>query len=467
MEVNAQTIQLTCHVGNDVALNEVKVQKVYTNITIPQTNRVKGYLEHLPSNYNPLDVNKKYPLILNLQVKNEWGNGTPEDMCKFFGTRYQQFPHVRIELGTWPTTLPLGNGQSTPFITLTPQFTVESYSTADIDNFLTYAKSRYNVDPNRVYLMGASMGANAALQFIGSSEANAKKIAGIIGMSPCMVVNSTQAQNIKNGGSAVWLSQCYVDNLCDGKSSERNYNALKAAGVPDYKNVWSNLTQGNGCVTSNEHESWTLTTSPNFTFSTLSTPMNIYQWMGSLSSNTILPVTLKSFDAKLVNQQAWLQWETAQEENGEFFYIQRANDEMRFTTIDSVLTKNFAGGSKYQYIDPNPSIGNNYYRLLQKDVDGNVQVFEIKKIALQTNSLITLLHNPFYNTIKFSVQSSIVDQYQFVIRDLQGKTYHNEKLMITVGKRDYEVNAGNWPSGMYLLSIQTSNGIQTYKLIKN
>lgn len=189
--------------------------------------------------------------------------------------------------------------------------------------------------------------------------------------------------------------------------------------------------------------------------------------MGSLSSNTILPVTLKSFDAKLVNQQAWLQWETAQEENGEFFYIQRANDEMRFTTIDSVLTKNFAGGSKYQYIDPNPSIGNNYYRLLQKDVDGNVQVFEIKKIALQTNSLITLLHNPFYNTIKFSVQSSIVDQYQFVIRDLQGKTYHNEKLMITVGKRDYEVNAGNWPSGMYLLSIQTSNGIQTYKLIKN
>lgn len=463
----SQSVSLTCFPGNDIAINEVKYQKVYTNLNIPQTSRVKGYIEHLPSGYNAQDKNTQYPLVLMLHVLNEWGNGTPEDMCKFFANKYQKFPYVKIEEQTWPTTLTVGANDNRRFITLTPQFTTGSYSPVDVNNFLEYAKEKYNIDPSRVYLMGASQGANVALAFIGNSEAYAKKIAGVVAMSPCSSVSGAQAQIIKNAGVGVWVSQCNVDGSCNAKSAENTYNALRNVGHDPNKNVFSNLTSTNGCNMGNTHDSWTVTLANNFNYSTLSTPKTIYQWIGTLSSAEILPVTLKHFDAKLLNNQTWIQWETSQEINGEYFYIQRANDNMQFSTIDSVLTKNLPNGSKYQYVDANPAIGNNYYRLVQKDIDNQLQYFDIKKVSVNTNNLVTIINNPFQSILKIAIQSSSAEQYQFIIRDIQGKTFYQEKIYLQAGRRDVEVQSGNWPSGMYILSIQSNGNIQTHKLIKN
>jgi predicted alpha/beta-fold hydrolase len=462
----AQSVKLTCYPGDPVALTEVRFQSPRANVTIPNTNQVKGYLEHLPDGYNAQDANTKYPLVIVLHVLNEWGNGTEADLCKFFANKWQAFPYIRIENGSWPATLPTGTNENKRFITLTPQFTVGTYSHVPVDAFIEYAKANYNIDASRIYLIGTSQGANVALEYVGSSEANAKKIAGILALSPCSAINATQAQNIKNGNVGVWQSQCENDNLCNSQTASNNYNRLRTAGVDNNKNVLSHLTNSTGCVSGNPHDSWTPTLSPSFTYSTLSSPASVYQWFGTLTAGQILPVTLKSFDVKVVNNQGWLSWETTQEENGEYFYIERAGDNMNFIVADSLFTKNIPNGSKYQWVDGNPSIGNNYYRLVQKDKDGKLQFFEIKKITIQAQKLITIINNPFQHQVKFSIQSTVSDQYQIQVRDIQGKVYHTEKLQAQAGRRDVEVQAGNWPAGMYLLSIQSNGTTETHKLIK-
>lgn len=93
----AQTPQLYCAAHADMGISNVYKQKVYTYITIPQTNGVKGYLEHLPLGYDPNDPQTKYPLILVLHELGEFGDGTATSMCNFFDNKYQLYPYIRME----------------------------------------------------------------------------------------------------------------------------------------------------------------------------------------------------------------------------------------------------------------------------------------------------------------------------------------------------------------------------------
>lgn len=475
IHINSYSQNLTCYPGNPGAINEVRNQRVFTNLSILQTDSIKGYLEHLPADYDPADVDTKYPIVIVLHVLNENGNGTEADMCKFFANRYQLFPYTRIEVGGWPSTLPTSATDQTPFITITPQFVNQFYTHAPINGFIEYLKENYNIDESKIFLLGTSQGANVALQHVSASESNARSIAGVLALSPCYNLTPDDIQNIKTGGVSIWEIQCESDKACetptiplvnDTIAAYNNYNALLAAGVTNEKNVLSHLTATTGC-NSNPHDTWTPALNQSFDYSTLPNPQNVYQWMGPLTSNQILPVLLSAFDVKLVNQQVWLQWETTFEDQGDLFYIERASDDMNFHKIDSVLTRNISNGAKYQYIDGSPSMGNNYYRLVQKDIDGKTQVFDIKKINIQTPLLIKIANNPFQSQINLKIQSNTADQYQLQVRDLNGKIMHHSNIQIPQGAKDFSIDGGHWPAGMYILSVQTKQGIQTYKLLKN
>ena len=93
---------------------------------------------------------------------------------------------------------------------------------------------------------------------------------------------------------------------------------------------------------------------------------------------TELPIELISFNGtKIDDSKVELDWSTATEINNDFFTIERLNEQMVFTTIDSVSA---AGTSfnvmTYKYTDvPRNEIL--YYRLKQTDFDGKFSYSEI------------------------------------------------------------------------------------------
>lgn len=361
----------------------------------------------------------------------------------------------------------------TPFLTLTPQFVQQRYRPEDVEGFLEYVKQVYNTNERKIYLFGTSQGANVAMQFIGKSFENANCIAGVL--SPCYNINAIEATNIKNGGVSVWHLQCGHDAGCansiyprenDTIAAHNNYEKLKAAGMNEPKNVKSIMSNETGCG-GNPHDSWTPTLNSNFRFSSLPTSLNVFEWLGPLTSaGNLLPVTIKAFNVQKRNFQIWLSWQTTQEENGAYFYIQRATDDSPFMIIDSIHTKNISTGATYTYIDHQPMIGNNYYRLLQKDIDGKIQTFEIKKVNIFSASMVQVNQNPFQDFVKFSVISSENEYFQITIRDVQGRVVYNEKAFVGKGKKDYSIPSNQWRNGLYFLSIQDLKNQQTHKLIK-
>lgn len=110
----------------------------------------------------------------------------------------------------------------------------------------------------------------------------------------------------------------------------------------------------------------------------------------------LLPVELSGFRAELNDNGAALYWQTSNEQNNQAFLIERSGDGKNFSTIGEVAgSGNSQHTVEYQYIDPFPAAGLNYYRLTQVDFSGEQSQSDI--IALKVDSKptrISLYPNP-------------------------------------------------------------------------
>ncbi|RRN76558.1 hypothetical protein EIM50_24070, partial [Pseudoxanthomonas sp. SGD-10] len=97
-----------------------------------------------------------------------------------------------------------------------------------------------------------------------------------------------------------------------------------------------------------------------------------------------LPVSLINFTAQAQANQAKLSWQTAQESNNKEFIIYRSSDGINFTAIARV---NGAGNSSdlknYYYDDKSPLNGNNYYKLVQIDLNGKETELGIRVVSFE------------------------------------------------------------------------------------
>jgi len=94
----------------------------------------------------------------------------------------------------------------------------------------------------------------------------------------------------------------------------------------------------------------------------------------NLINVTLLPITLIDFSGILqdnnLKNTVLLEWSTANEINNCCFDIEKSSDAILFSTIGMINTENDASElHKYEFIDEDPFMGYNYYRLKQLDID--------------------------------------------------------------------------------------------------
>lgn len=176
-----------------------------------------GFTQYLPPDYTP-DGEKK-PLIIFLHGIGEKGTGSDEDLKKIDCCGIPKY----VDLGhpmqfTW-------NGKTEGFVILYPQLysrygTWENYY---IDLMLEHAYKNLNIDTNRIFLTGLSLGGGGTWVYSSSSLTNAKKFAGIAPVvSPCFMGNGC---NIANANLPIYA----VHALDDDKASYTcTTNAIKS-----------------------------------------------------------------------------------------------------------------------------------------------------------------------------------------------------------------------------------------------
>lgn len=116
-----------------------------------------------------------------------------------------------------------------------------------------------------------------------------------------------------------------------------------------------------------------------------------------------LPLSLLSFKATVKNNQAVLEALTTDEVNTSHIELERSRDAIQFSRLSSLPTHNTIGTHRYEFIDPQPVSGINYYRLKLLDLDGKFSYSRVLALNTLTNGKLRLSPNPVQRELQVSL----------------------------------------------------------------
>ncbi|SFZ90995.1 Dienelactone hydrolase family protein [Flaviramulus basaltis] len=118
------------------------------------TNAVFGHYIYTPSNYN--NNSPKYPLLVFLHGSGERGNSetNPDILNKVLANG----PPKLIEKEEWHPKYPM--------IVASPQLPSGNWNPDDIHSFITYLIANYNINIERIYVTGLSLGGFGSFSYI-------------------------------------------------------------------------------------------------------------------------------------------------------------------------------------------------------------------------------------------------------------------------------------------------------------
>jgi len=134
----------------------------------------------------------------------------------------------------------------------------------------------------------------------------------------------------------------------------------------------------------------------------------IRDWInaGAPESRNALPVELVYFELESKDSKSLLKWSTSTEVATDKFIIEASGDAKNFEVIGEVSASgNSTSFEEYEYVDDDPIIGRNYYRLKIVDLDGSYDYSNIRvNTIFSDESKIRVYPNPAMSHQKMVVE---------------------------------------------------------------
>lgn len=176
-----------------------------------------------------------------------------------------------------------------------------------------------------------------------------------------------------------------------------------------------------------------------------------------------LPTELVYFDGFVQDEHNILVWETASENNIDYYQIDRSKDGLDWEFVEKV---NALGSSQqinqYSTVDQDQTSGIIYYKLSQIDLDGSTKLSQTLSLINNANAAMIIYPNPTND---------------FVIVQLeQNNRYKTLKVVDAFGKQLNQVEIGDTftleiqlpaKTGIYFIQAEGEDFTDTYTLMKN
>lgn len=178
-----------------------------------------------------------------------------------------------------------------------------------------------------------------------------------------------------------------------------------------------------------------------------------------------LPITLTSFDGKLINGQAQLSWQTANETQNKQFVIEASTDAKVFTPVDSINgAGNTSKNQNYSYTDKRRYAGPVYYRLKQVDYTGKYSYSQIISINFKKHlEGITVFPNPSINNSIIIAHKQATGNEKIQLLDINGRQMLLQQ--VKAGTTETHLETRNLSKGVYQIVWVSTSGKVTEKLL--
>ena len=178
-------------------------------------------------------------------------------------------------------------------------------------------------------------------------------------------------------------------------------------------------------------------------------------------------IVLKDVRAKNVGSVNYINWETAREEAGDAFEVQRSSDGRHFENVAYIPAQGDDKGSRYIYMDENPLPGVSYYRLKILNVDGSTYKSDIvtARSGISTGTFaVSASPNPVKDILTLNISGDLAKEKQIVVIDMTGKVMYQSENVSQSG--NMEINMANWPGGIYMVQCTDASGTKSVKISK-
>nr|WP_162143083.1 FG-GAP-like repeat-containing protein [Pedobacter glucosidilyticus] len=166
-----------------------------------------------------------------------------------------------------------------------------------------------------------------------------------------------------------------------------------------------------------------------------------------------LPVTLNQYSAKLqTNGTVLLTWDTFAEQSNDYFEISKSTDGENFVLLSTIKgNETTTRRSLYNYTDRTPKSGDNYYKLVQVDLDGAREELGIRsaKVALANDSKVTIYPNPSTDLVNIVFEAGKFISIELI--DLNGRLIQKKEVLSKALETTLEVK--DLPSSSYLIKL--------------
>ncbi len=280
-----------------------------------------------------------------------------------------------------------------------------------------------------------------------------------------------------DGGQKVFLSSLsseerdlvinYMPEVASGSAVKLHVNSYNAGGDYQLKVSYKDVPAGYTLKLRDNFLS-TVTTVENgdtYSFNVDKTKANSFggnRFSLSFEGST-LPVKYESFTAAKTNQGVLVKWSTATEINNNRFEVERAGDDKVYEKLHTELPK--GNGSSYSYVDRNPLIGNNYYRIIQFDND-NVQTKTDPKVVNYTGDInaaadvVSVFPNPVISNFTVKYNGTLkASQQTLKVVSTTGQVLLTKNVSKNQLLSGHELDISGYASGLYVVEIY-ENGAQ-------
>ena len=184
---------------------------------------------------------------------------------------------------------------------------------------------------------------------------------------------------------------------------------------------------------------------------------------------SILPVSVISFNAIFRNSVSTLKWVSANEVNFESYIVERSNDGLVFSEVGTVAAQGTEIRRNYEFSDDLSGVSGTvfYYRLKLLDIDRKysyTSTILIRKEGSALNSIV-LSPNPVrgsMSTVRFSAKKSSVAELR--VLDMSGRSILQQQAKIYEGTNSISINqVDKLIPGIYTLQIQNDGEISVIK----
>jgi hypothetical protein len=385
---------------------------------------------------------------------------------------------------------------------------VLSPTAGDMDSAIDLAKKLYRVDPQRIYFTGLSNGGKQSWDF--PSRFTRNKLAAAVPVCSYgqIVSGPTRVQQIIDNQTHIFS----ITNLYDYNTNGTGVDVISR--TEDAVNTINAYPGGSNWLTINHflynnpsrplgpdnqtpglnkaqvlagnfqnHDAWTRAYPTRFGYDfpgerppvyydpATNDAYTLYEWMllkRNLSVAIILPVHVTSFKASRVNEGVELLWNTATESNSEKFILERSETGENYTQLATLpAAGNSSVEKRYRYLDEKEVKSRYvYYRLLQRDRDGRLQVIGIRKVFMGLKDMNARLYPNMTSTNTIlEVDANLRDQLELRVVDMSGRTLIRQIIPPRQPRTSLDVS--RLQKGVYIVEARNRDYHVSLKLIRN